>query len=417
MPSWKKDYLTFRSNNLRALSDGNLVDFPNLNYPSPSIQQRAKSLLLRDYPNVSTVTNNVRLFHPVFFGIGHFSDLIIFSLAERMGILTQCREYKIPKLESSSIPFSLLKFVESYCQQKVSLLRWVSPHNLKLSELEFLRYTHREHYSDKLSYQDDHDYPPVGKLTFAVNARVTAVETDEILTSAFEAASLSTADIAKYSFALNRPYISLNAAHFPDEYVLLHLRTPRGYLCFRDTDHYQYNALVDTIFKATGLPVVRIGLGPALSAKKYLYDLNTIFLQDDLIQLVLNCEYYIGNPSGPSGIPALLKKKTLIIDCATPLTSLTQANHRCTMVHIRELESQPSSSDKLEEAFTTFINTINAQRAPHTLNGIPSKSVRNLVSLLQDRYKEKIKNAHFLANEETIRRYIILLNKGDFTYH
>jgi hypothetical protein len=130
MGSWKNDKLIFRANNHELLSGGGLIYLPNLNYPSPSIMHRSQSLLSKDYPHICTVTNKIRLFHPVFFGSGHFCELIIFSLAERMGILTQCREYKMPKLESSSIPFSILKFVESFCIQKISLLRWKSPQNL-----------------------------------------------------------------------------------------------------------------------------------------------------------------------------------------------------------------------------------------------------------------------------------------------
>jgi hypothetical protein len=122
---------------------------------------------------------------------------------------------------------------------------------------------------------------------------------------------------------------------------------------------------VDIIYKSTGLPVVRIGLGPALSRKKYLYDINTLFFQDDYLQLILNCEYYICNPSGPHIIAAFIEKKTLIIDSATPLANLINFNAiPSSMIHIREQETQPSCSDVLIKAFSSFINTINEQRAP-----------------------------------------------------
>jgi hypothetical protein len=87
------------------------------------------------------------------------------------------------------------------------------------------------------------------------------------------------------------------------------------------------------------------------------------------------------------------------------------------MIHIREQETQPSCSDVLIKAFSSFINTINEQRAPYTLNGLESIAVRNIVRLLERLYKEEIKHAHFLASEDSISHYVNLLKKGDLAYN
>jgi len=418
MPSWKHDFETFRSNNHIDYYSCKAPDFANFNYPSPSMQLRAKQLLQNYYSNISSVTHEKRLFHPYFFGIGHFSELIHYSMAERLGILESTNEFKIPKITYSSIPFSLLKLVENYCIQKVSLLPWISLKNFKMSEFDFLRYTHREQYSDAVCFaKEAYNYPPVGKLIFSVNARASDHDFNEVYDSARISSTLSQDEITRYSNELNRPYVPLGISNIPKQYVVLHLRTPRDYLCYRDVDHANYNNLVDSIYLLTGLPVVRIGLGPALIKKDHLFDFNDLFLQDDLIGLVFNCEYYIGNPSGPSILPALMKKKTLIIDNPTSLNSLTTANLSYTMIHVRNKEFQPSSSEELIIVFNTFINNVRTKKSPYTLNGVHSDITCTIVNLLENMYHEKIKNAHFISSEQTMRRYIDILKCGDFTYH
>ena len=378
MPSFKKDYELFRSSNLQKIKHGDLIDLANLNYPSPSAQLRAKYILSKYYPNIISSRNEVRLFHPSFFGIGHFSEIIMISLAERLGILSLCKEFKIPRLKHSTIPISLLKMLEKYSTQKIRLLPWVCLQDYKMSEIDFLRFTHREHYTDNiLDPINTSNYPPVGKLIFAVNARAQESDWNQIYNSAAESSVLTQYDIDKSTQLLNRPYLSIDSSRCPDKYILLHLRTPRDYVCYRDTVHKNYNELIDVMYKTTGLPIIRIGLGPSLTPKNYLYDFNNMFFQDNLIELVFNCEYYIGNSSGPSMLPGLLRRKTLIIDCATPLTALTHANYSYTMIHMREHEPISSTSDQLITAFKLFYKSVNACKSSYSLNGYESVSAKN----------------------------------------
>jgi len=408
----------FRDQKKQFLHQGKIPAIHEIDFPTPSHAHRAKQFMASLGHIASPTENSTRIFHPSFYGIGHYTELILYSLAEKYGYLNKAMRYCVLASPYSTIPWSLYELVRRGISQEL-YLEW--DHEISsrpLSCEEFLRLTNREHLSD--DYQKKSAikiYPPMHYLVLKTLSNASHHDFSQINKTAHDLDVSS--EFSQQSCVLSlRRNPNFVRHSLPAKYILLHLRTPRHYQCFRDPKHDEYNLLVNRMIEVTNLPVVRLGYGPALIPRDGLIDLCANFYQDDIVQILLGSSLYIGNPSGPLLLAGILRCPLLVIDCPTPFASASLVGMLPnTYIHARENPEHCSLSEELVSAFDIFFESLNSCKDGFTLNGKKSDIIKAAASFLSEMYSCAISRCQLICTQKRADSIRKTLAQGEFIFY